>query len=61
MWRMIHPNPGSFQSRNTLIRDTIRAKGQQTVTVTKVDRSEPNPAILEVPADYKVIDENPAN
>jgi hypothetical protein len=34
---------------------------QQTVTVTKVDRSEPNPAMLEVPADYKVVDENPAN
>jgi hypothetical protein len=35
--------------------------GQQTVTVTKVDRGEPNPAIFEVPAGYKVVDENPPN
>jgi hypothetical protein len=35
--------------------------GKQTVTVTRVDRSEPNQAMFEVPAGYKVVDENPEN
>jgi hypothetical protein len=35
--------------------------GKQTLTVTRVDRSEPNHAMFEVPADYKVVDENPEN
>jgi hypothetical protein len=33
--------------------------GQQTVTVTHVDRNEPNPAMFQIPADYKVVDETP--
>jgi hypothetical protein len=35
--------------------------GKQTVTVTHVDRSEPNQAMFAVPAGYKVVDENPEN
>jgi hypothetical protein len=35
--------------------------GKQTVTVTRVDRSEPNQATFEIPAGYKVVDENPEN
>jgi hypothetical protein len=35
--------------------------GKQTVTVTRVDRSEPNQALFEVPAGYKLVDENPEN
>jgi hypothetical protein len=29
--------------------------GEQTTTVTQVDRSEPDPAIFEIPSGYKVI------
>jgi hypothetical protein len=35
--------------------------GKQTVTVTRVDRSEPNQAMFEVPVGYKVVDESPEN
>jgi hypothetical protein len=41
-------------------RDDPRS-GQQTVTVTQVDRSEPDQAMFQVPAGYKVVDENPEN
>jgi hypothetical protein len=41
-------------------RDDPRS-GQQTVTVTHVDRSEPDQAMFQVPAGYKVVDENPEN
>jgi hypothetical protein len=29
--------------------------GEQTTTVTQVDRSEPDPAIFEIPSDYKIL------
>ena len=29
--------------------------GEQTTTVTQVDRSEPNPAIFEIPSGYKIL------
>ena len=33
--------------------------GEQTVTITKISRTEPDPSIFEIPADYKVVDETP--
>jgi hypothetical protein len=33
--------------------------GEQTTTVTQVDRSEPDPAIFEIPSGYKVIQRGP--
>jgi hypothetical protein len=33
--------------------------GQQTVTVTHVNRNEPNPTMFQIPAGYKVVDETP--
>jgi hypothetical protein len=35
--------------------------GKQTVTVTRVDSSDPNQAMFEIPAGYKLVDENPEN
>jgi hypothetical protein len=34
--------------------------GEQTTTVTQVDRGEPDPSIFEIPADYKVIPQRAA-
>jgi hypothetical protein len=44
---------------NMLVKHDDPRTGQQTVTVTRVDRSEPNEAMFKVPAGYKVVDENP--
>jgi hypothetical protein len=35
--------------------------GVQIVTITQVNRSEPDPALFQVPAGYKIVDENPPN
>lgn len=44
---------------NMLVKHDDPRTGQQTVTVTHVDRNEPNPAMFQIPADYKVVDETP--
>jgi hypothetical protein len=44
---------------NMLVKHDDPRSGQQTVNVTRVDRSEPNPATFQVPAGYKVVDETP--
>jgi hypothetical protein len=46
---------------NMLVKHDDPRSGQQTVTVTRVNRSEPAAEIFEIPAGYKVVDENPAN
>lgn len=33
--------------------------GEQTVTITKISRTEPDPSIFEIPADYKIVDATP--
>jgi hypothetical protein len=42
-----------------LIKHDDPRTGQQTVTVTRVDRNEPNPTMFQIPAGYKVVDETP--
>jgi hypothetical protein len=44
---------------NMLVKHDDPRTGQQTVTVTHVDRSEPAAATFEIPADYKIVDETP--
>lgn len=44
---------------NMLVRHEDPRSGQQTVTVTHVERSEPDEAMFRVPAGYTVVDENP--
>jgi hypothetical protein len=44
---------------NMLVKHEDPLTGQQTVTVTRVNRSEPKPATFEIPGDYKVADETP--
>jgi len=46
---------------NVLVKHDDPRSGQQTVTLTHVDRSEPDQAMFQVPAGYKVVDENPEN
>jgi hypothetical protein len=46
---------------NMLVKHHDPRSGQQTVTVTHVNRSEPDPAMFEVPAGYRVVDETPDN
>jgi hypothetical protein len=46
---------------NMLVKHDDPRSGQQTVTLTHVDRSEPDQAMFQVPAGYKVVDENPEN
>ncbi len=46
---------------NMLVKHDDPRSGQQTVTVTHLDRSEPNQAMFQIPAGYKVLDENPEN
>jgi hypothetical protein len=45
---------------NMLVKHDDPRTGQQTVTVTHVNRSEPDAGMFEVPGDYKVVDETPA-
>jgi hypothetical protein len=45
---------------NMLVKHDDPRTGQQTVTITRVDRSEPPAATFEIPADYKIVDDTPA-
>lgn len=44
---------------NMLVKHEDPRTGQQTVSVTRVDRNEPNEEMFKVPAGYKVVDESP--
>jgi hypothetical protein len=44
-----------------LVKHNDPRTGEQTVTITKVERSEPPAETFEIPADYKVLDVTPAN
>jgi hypothetical protein len=44
---------------NMLVKHDDPRNGQQTVAVTHVERGEPNAAMFEIPAGYKVVDETP--
>jgi len=44
-----------------LVKHDDARSGQQTVTLTHVDRSEPDQAMFQVPAGYKVVDETPVS
>ncbi len=44
---------------NMLVKHDDPRTGQQTVTVTRVDRGEPDQAKFEIPAGYRVVDETP--
>jgi hypothetical protein len=46
---------------NMLTKHSDSRTGMQVVTITQVNRNEPDAAEFQVPADYKVVDENPAN
>ena len=46
---------------NMLVKHNDPRTGEQTVTITKVERSEPPAETFEIPADYKVLDATPAN
>ena len=38
-----------------------RGTGEQTVTVTRLNRSEPDEVRFQIPASYKVVDETPVS
>jgi hypothetical protein len=44
---------------NMLVKHDDPRTGQQTVTITHVDRSEPPASTFEIPSDYKIVDETP--
>src|ERR1700722_5216330 len=46
---------------NMLVKHNDPRTGEQTVTITKVERSEPPAETFEIPADYKLLDETPAS
>jgi hypothetical protein len=46
---------------NMLVKHDDPRTGQQTVTITQVNRSEPPAATFEIPADYKIVDETPVH
>ena len=46
---------------NMLTKHNDPRTGMQVVTITQVNRNEPDAAVFQVPAGYKVVDENPAN
>jgi hypothetical protein len=46
---------------NLLVKHDDPRTGQQIVEVSQVDRKEPDQAMFNVPAGYKVVDENPEN
>jgi hypothetical protein len=46
---------------NMLVKHEDPRTGQQMVTVTRVERTEPKPTMFEIPASYKVVDETPEN
>jgi hypothetical protein len=46
---------------NMLTKHNDPRTGIQVVTITQVNRSEPEPALFQVPQGYKIVDENPPN
>jgi hypothetical protein len=48
-------------SLNMLVKHDDPRTGQQTVTITKVERSEPPAETFEIPAGYRVVDETPVS
>jgi hypothetical protein len=44
---------------NMLVKHDDPRTGQQTVTITKVDRSEPPAGTFEIPGDYRIVDDTP--
>lgn len=46
---------------NMLTKHNDPRTGAQVVTITQVNRNEPDPAMFQVPPGYKVVDENPPN
>jgi hypothetical protein len=44
---------------NMIVKHNDPRDGQQVVTITQVDRAEPDPAMFEVPSGYKVVEETP--
>jgi hypothetical protein len=46
---------------NMLLKHNDPRTGEQTVTITKVERSEPPAEKFEIPADYKILDETPVS
>jgi hypothetical protein len=44
-----------------LVKHSDPRTGQRTVTVTQVNRAEPDAAMFQVPSGYKVVDETPEN
>jgi len=46
---------------NMLVKHKDSRTGEQTVTVTRVNRAEPDPARFQIPPVYKVVDETPEN
>jgi hypothetical protein len=46
---------------NMLVKHNDPRTGEQTVTITKVERSEPPAATFEIPAGYRVVDETPVS
>ena len=45
---------------NMLVKHDDPRSGHQTVTITQVNRSEPEETLFEIPADYRIVDETPA-
>ena len=46
---------------NMLVKHSDPRTGEQTVTVTRVNRGEPDEARFQIPASYKVVDETPVS
>jgi hypothetical protein len=46
---------------NMLTKHTDPRSGVQVVAITQVNRNEPDPALFQMPAGYKVVDETPPN
>jgi hypothetical protein len=46
---------------NMLVKHDDPRTGQQTITITQVNRSEPPPSTFEIPAAYKIVDETPVS
>jgi hypothetical protein len=44
-----------------IVRHNYPRTGEQTVGIVDVSRSEPDPAMFQIPAGFKVVDETPAD
>jgi len=44
---------------NMIVKHNDPRTGQQVVTITQVERADPDPSIFEVPSGYKLVDETP--